>query len=67
MIVRILNSMKKEIETIKNNQSEIKNAISEINDTLEGIKRRIDVAEDQISERQCRKKHPGRARKIKKN
>ena len=33
MIIRILNSIKKDIETIKKDQSEIKNAISEINNT----------------------------------
>ena len=31
MIIRILNSMKKDMETTKKDQSEIKNAISEIN------------------------------------
>ena len=36
MIIRIFNSMKKDIETIKKDQSEIKHAISEINNTLEG-------------------------------
>ena len=35
MIIRILNSTKKDTETIKKDQSEIKNAISEINNTLE--------------------------------
>ena len=35
IIIRILNSMKKDIEIIKKDQSEIKNAISEINNTLE--------------------------------
>ena len=49
MIIRILNSMKKDIETIKKDQSEIKNAVSEINYTLEGINRRLNEAEDQIS------------------
>ena len=51
MITGILNSMgeKKDIETIKRNQSEIKNALSEIN-TLEGIKSRVDAVEDQISD-----------------
>ena len=35
-IIRILNGMKKkDIQTIKKDQSEIKNAISEINNTLE--------------------------------
>ena len=33
MIIRILNGMKKGIETIKKNQTEIKNAIFEINNT----------------------------------
>ena len=37
MIIKILNSMKKGIETIKKGQSEIKNAVSERNNTLEGI------------------------------
>ena len=36
LILRILNSMKKDTETIKKDQSEIKNAISEINNTLKG-------------------------------
>ena len=40
MIIRILNNMKKDIETIKKDQSEI----SEIN-TLEGINSRLDEAE----------------------
>ena len=39
MIIRILNSMKKNMETIKKYQSEIKNAISEINNMLEGMLR----------------------------
>ena len=34
MIIRILNSMKKDIETIRKDQSELKNAISEVNKTL---------------------------------
>ena len=46
MIIRILNSMKKGIETIKKDQSEIMNAISEINNTLEGINSRLGEAED---------------------
>ena len=36
-IIRTLNSMKKDIETIKKYQSAINNAISEINSTLEEI------------------------------
>ena len=35
MIIKILNSMKKDAETIKRDQSEITNAISEINNTME--------------------------------
>ena len=46
VILKILNSMKKDIETIKKDQSEIKNAISEINNTVEGINSRLDEAED---------------------
>ena len=48
MIIRILSSMKKDIETIKKDQSEIKNAIFEINNTVEGINSRLDEAEDRI-------------------
>ena len=46
MIIRILNSMKKDAETIKKDQLEIKNAISEINNTPEGINSRLDKVED---------------------
>ena len=46
MIIRVLNSTKKNIETIKKDQSEIKNAISEINNTLKGIKSTFDESED---------------------
>ena len=50
MIIRILNSKKKNIETKKRN-SQIKNAIFEINKTLEGKKNsRLDETEDQISD-----------------
>ena len=48
MIIKTLNSMIKDIETIKRGQSEIK-AISEINTTWEGINSRLDEAEDGIS------------------
>ena len=41
--------MKKDIETIKEDQSEIKNAICEINNTLEGLNSRSVEAEDQTS------------------
>ena len=46
MIIKILNRVKKDIETIKKDQSEIKNIISEINNILEGINSRLDEAED---------------------
>ena len=39
-IIRILNNMKKDIETIKKDQSETKNAISVTNNALEGINSR---------------------------
>ena len=45
MIIRTLNSMKEDIETIKKYQSEIKKAVSEINNTLEGINSRLYEAE----------------------
>ena len=40
MILRILNNMKKDIETIK--KSEIENETPEIKNTLEGIKSSLD-------------------------
>ena len=45
IVIRILNSMKKDTETIKKDQSETKNTISEMKNTLEGIKSRLDEAE----------------------
>ena len=42
--------MKKEIETINRGQEERKNTISELKTTAEGIKSRLDEAEDGISE-----------------
>ena len=50
MIIRTLNSMKKDIETIKKDQSEIKNAVSKINNTLKGINSRLDEAGYRISD-----------------
>ena len=50
MIIRMLNNMKKDIETIKKDLSEIDNETSEINNTLEGINSRLDEAEDQSSD-----------------
>ena len=50
MTIRILNSMKKDIEAIKKDQSEIKNAIYEVNNALAGINSRIDEAEDCFSD-----------------
>ena len=50
MIIRIINSMKKDIETIKKDQSEIKVAISEINNTLLGvINSNLEDSEDRMS------------------
>ena len=46
MIIMTRNSMKKDIEIMKKDQSEIKNAISESNNTLEGINSRLYEAED---------------------
>ena len=48
MIIRILHSKKKIIETIKRDQSEIQNAIYGINNTLERINSRLDEAEDRV-------------------
>ena len=50
MIIKILNGMKIDIETIEKDQLEIKNAIPEINNTLEGMNHRLDEAEDQLSD-----------------
>ena len=50
MIIRISTAPKKDIKTIRKNQSEIKNAISKINNTLEGIDSCLDEAEDCISD-----------------
>ena len=44
--------MKKEIETINKGQEEMKHTISELKNTVEGIKSRLDEAEDWISELQ---------------
>ena len=38
--------MKKEIETINKSQEEMKNTISEWKNTVEGMKSRLDEAED---------------------
>ena len=46
IIIRILNSRKKDIETIKRDQSDIKKAMSEINNTLKGINSRLSEAGD---------------------
>ena len=43
------NSINKDIETLKNNQSEVINTLTEMN-TLQGITSRVDKAEDQISD-----------------
>ena len=41
--------MKKEIETIHKGQEEMENTISELKNTVEGMKRRLDEAENLIS------------------
>ena len=53
MVIRILNelsenynSMTKDREIIKKNQSEMKNTTSEVTNTLEGTNTRLDEAED---------------------
>ena len=69
MILGILKSMEKDIETIKKDQLEIENEIPEINNTLEGINSGLDEAGVCISdlEDKIEKKHPGRAPKRKQN
>ena len=49
MIIRILNSMKKDMETIRKDQSDITNVMSKINITLEGINSRLNEVEDRIN------------------
>ena len=44
MIIRMLNSMKKNIKTTKKDELEMKNVVSEIKNTLGGINR-LDEAE----------------------
>ena len=41
-------NMKKEIETTNKGQEEMKNTTSKLNNMVEGIKRKLDEAEDQI-------------------
>ena len=42
--------MKKEMEIINKGQEEMQNTISELKNIVEGMKSRLDEAEDQISE-----------------
>ena len=42
--------MKKDIETINRGQEEMKNRISELKNTAEGVKSRLDEAQDHVSE-----------------
>ena len=67
IIIRILKSIKEDIETIKKNMSEM--YISEIHNTLGGINSRLEEAKDRISDLEDKgnKKCPGRVLKIKKN
>ena len=44
-----INTFNKDLEEIKNKQTEINNTITEIKNTLEGINSRITEAEEQIS------------------
>ena len=48
MVIRMCKNMKKDIETMKNNQLEIKTNISEVKNTLEVIISRLDEAEGWI-------------------
>ena len=48
MVIRMFNGMKKDIETIKKDQSKIKNTIPERKNKLEGINSRLDEAQDKI-------------------
>ena len=66
MVIRMLNSMKKDIGSMKNNQAEMKNNIFEMKNTLERISK-MDEAEDQISEleHKVEKNHPNKAPKEK--
>ena len=48
MIIRILNCVKKDTQTMKYGHLEMKNAVSQINNTLEGINSRLHEAADQI-------------------
>ena len=50
MIIKTLDSTRKDIKTIEKGQSKINNALSEINNTLEGISSRLDETEDQIGD-----------------
>ena len=49
MIIRMLNSLKKDIESIKKNQWEMKNVVCEIKNILEGINSRLDEADNRNS------------------
>ena len=46
MVIKMFNSMKKDIEMIKEGCLEMKYMISEMKNTLEGINHRLDEAED---------------------
>ena len=48
--------MKKDIETINKIQTEMKNTISEQKNTVQGVKSRLDEAEDQTGDRRGRVK-----------
>ena len=44
------NSIKNDIETIKNNQSEMNDTLTDMKNNLQGINIRVDEAENQISD-----------------
>ena len=49
VVIRMLSSMKRNIKIIKKEQPKIKNTISEMKKTPEGINKRSDEAQNQIS------------------
>ena len=49
IVIRMLNTMKKNIEIIKKDQPEVKNTLSELKNILEGMNSMLDETEDSIS------------------
>ena len=50
--------MKKDIETIKKNQSEMKDTLTKMKNNLQGINSGVDEAKNQISDLEYNKNHP---------